>query len=455
MQSLNIGSRRELFIDRYLIERLDRAQLRLQRPLPREVVFQVKSPAENACTACYNLTQEDDRILMYYRGYYPLGESGGDAAESQTAHLAVSADGVRFERPSLGLVDFAGSSDNNIVLRGRAAHNLVVFRDANPAVDPSQLYKAVGNSGTDNLHGFVSADGLHWRPIKEGPLDIPGAFDSVNVPLWDPHTGQYRLFSRYFEAVNGRVRAIQSCASDDFIHWTRPVPHRYSEGAPLEQFYTNATAVVPGAEHILVSFPMRFVPQRTRDTEGMDYPGNGISDAVFLSSRDGEYWDRTFMEAWMRPGLDRRNWTHRNCTTAPGIIATAPDEWSLYMIEHYGWNDNRLRRLTVRPHGFASVSAGWQGGELLTLPLCFAGDRLRLNYSTSAVGYVRLELQDTDGRPLPGFGLEDMEPLFGDELDEVVTWQSGADLGALAGRPVRLRVELQDADLFSLRFAAE
>ena len=138
---------------------------------------------------------------------------------------------------------------------------------------------------------------------------VKGKFDSVNVALWDSHAGCYRLFSRYLDESAGAdkgVRAIQSCISDDFIHWSEPVPHHYDDDVPLEHFYTNATAPCPGAEHILLSFPMRFVPERTKYNEGMDYPGDGISDAVFMSSRDGIHWDRTFMESWLRAGPDQR-----------------------------------------------------------------------------------------------------------------------------------------------------
>ena len=117
-----------------------------------------------------------------------------------------------------------------------------------------------------------------------------------------------------------RIRAIQSCKSDDFIHWTQPEPHVYNDGVPIEHFYTNATMPCPGAEHILLSFPMRFVPERTKDTEGMSYPGGGVSDAVFMTSRDGVHWDRTFMDAWLRPGLEQRNWTHRSQTPGGGTV---------------------------------------------------------------------------------------------------------------------------------------
>ena len=448
-----IGSRRELFVDRTLIDRLGGGPLRLHPPERREVVFQIEGPIENACTGCYNLFQVDEEYRLYYRGYYPIGERQADWAESQTAHLALSDDGIHFRRPKLGLVEFEGSADNNIVFKGYEGHNFCVFRDGNPAAPPEERFKAVGGSAENRLFGFCSADGRQWRRLREEPLDVTGAFDSVNVPLWDPHAGVYRIFSRYFEETpSGGVRAIQSCSSDDFVHWTEPEKHGYAEGVPLEHFYTNATTPCPGAEHILLSFPMRFLPQRTRSKEGMDYPQEGLSDAVFMSSRDGVHWDRSFLEAWVRPGQEQRNWTHRSCTPAVGILETGEREWSMYLAEHYGWDTNRLRRLAIRPHGFASVSASGVEGEMVTQPLVFSGGALRLNYSTSAAGSVRVELQEESGAPVKGFTLDDMDPMYGDELDETVAWKGGGDLLSLQGKAVRIRVALRDADLFALRF---
>ena len=179
----------------------------------------------------------------------------------------------------------------------------------------------------------------------------------------------------------------------------------------------------------------------------MDYETGGISDAVFMTSRNGVDWERTFMEAWLRPGLDRRNWTHRNQTPAPGIVETAPDTWSLYASSHYGWSSNRLQRLVVRPWGFASLNACYRGGECTTKPLALSGDTLHLNYATSAVGSIRVEVQDAGGAAIKGFALEDATPLYGDALD--APWPT--DFSSLTGQTVRLRFVLQDADLFSIR----
>jgi hypothetical protein len=85
----------------------------------------------------------------------------------------------------------------------------------------------------------------------------------------------------------------------------------------------------------------------------------------------------------------------------------------------------------------------------------FAGDRLKLNFSTSAAGSVRVEIQDEDGKPIKGFSLADCPEIFGDSNARSVTWKSEADLSALAGKPVRLRFELKDADLYSFQFSTD
>jgi hypothetical protein len=89
---------------------------------------------------------------------------------------------------------------------------------------------------------------------------------------------------------------------------------------------------------------------------------------------------------------------------------------------------------------------------MLTKPLTFSGDRLTLNYSTSSIGHVRIEIQDAQGRAIPGFGLNDCDEIVGDEIARVVTWKGSPDLAKLAGQPVRLRFSLRDADVFALQF---
>jgi hypothetical protein len=363
----------------------------------------------------------------------------------------------------LGPYEFQGSKQNNIVYRGPEANNFAPFADGNPAARASERYKAVGSSlGTrpDELFAFSSPDGIHWRKMQAEPI-LRGEFDSHNVPFWDELSKCYRCYTRYWtntgtsdSDAGGCVRAIQNTTSKDFLHWTSPAPNRYRgvggvELAPAsEHLYNNAALPCPGAPHIYLAFPTRFSPLRKKFP---DYPLHGVSDEVFMSSRDGLTWDRTFSGAWLRPGPDPRNWTQRSNTSTPGIVQLDPAEFSLYVTEHYEWPDNRLRRLVVRRHGFASVHADAAGGEFTTRPVTFSGQNLILNYATSAVGSVRAEIEDETGKVFPGFSLGDMNLLFGDELDAVVTWKGGKNLSELIGKVVRFHFVLKDADLFALR----
>ena len=181
------------------------------------------------------------------------------------------------------------------------------------------------------------------------------------------------------------------------------------------------------------------------------HPLPGVSDGVFMSSRDGVRFQRS-LAAFLRPGRDRKNWTERNNAIAIGVLPTAADELSLYWIENYRHPSCRLRRGTLRLDGFVSVRAGYQGGELLTHPFRFKGSKLLLNYATSAAGSIRIELQEANGQAIPGYALEQSPELYGDQVGHAFRWQKGSDLSSLAGRPVRVRFVMKDADLYSLRF---
>lgn len=446
--AVDIGTRVEMFVDDWLIDPATRrdVSIQLQTPARREVVLTTDKPWEGHFSAYFTILKDGSRFRLYYRG---MGEVR-DNSEEQFTCYAESEDGIHFERPNLGTYEFNGSKENNILLSGVPSHNFAPFIDTSPTAKPDERYKALAGLES-KLFAYASPDGKHWKKLRPEPVMTKGTFDSLNIAFWDAGAGCYRAYSRYFDkgAYTG-FRAIQNCTSKDFLHWNDPDPNQYAEGVPKAHFYTNATFPCPGAPHHLLAFPMRFFPERTKV---QDADKAGVSDAVFMSSRDGQQWNRSLLEAWLRPGRDQRNWTHRSNMPAWGIVQTSPDEFSMYVSEHYGWPDNRLRRVTVRRHGFASVHASPTGGEFTTRPITFGGDKLVLNYATSAGGSVQVELQDENGKPLRGYELKDMKPMYGDELDAVVTWKANRDLSSFAGKPVRLRFVLRDADLFAFRTA--
>ncbi|MCA9117396.1 MAG: hypothetical protein KDA79_20140, partial [Planctomycetaceae bacterium] len=292
-----------------------------------------------------------------------------------------------------------------------------------------------------------------------------GAFDSQNLAFWDEHRGRYVDFHRGFE---NRVRAIMTCTSDDFLDWTTPEFVNIPD-SPAQHLYTNATIAYERAPHLFLAFPKRFVPSRPaawHPDPKHNHPG--VSDGVLMSSRDGMNWKR-WDEAFLRPGQNPQRWWQRNNHIAWGLTTTKSPlpgqrpEISLYAIENYYVGPCRLRRFTLRTDGFVSINAPHEGGELTTRLVTFDGParsadggtfpvELEINMGTSAAGSIRCELLDADGQPIPGHTLADCDDIYGDELDRVVTWQGESDLSDLAGKPVRLRFVLRDADLYSLRF---
>jgi hypothetical protein len=490
---LEIGARRELFVDDVLIDRLaGDARRVLHHPQPQEIVLVHDEPWEGAGCGYHSVFRDGDLYRMYYKAWH-LQVKEGEKVNSTThpgyCCYAESRDGIQWEKPNLGLFEFRGSKDNNIVMATGeqggvdvdAAHP-AVFKDDNPAAPPESRYKALFRSnGPHGLLAFASSDGVHFSPMADAPVITDGAFDSQNLAFWDATHGVYRAYWRYFTAgvTDGNtwtpagVRGIRTATSTDFLHWSEPQDLEYVD-SPLEQLYTNQIKPYPRAPHLLIGFPMRYVDrgwqESTNELPELDNRkiraattpryGSAVTDCVLMSSRDGVMFDR-WNEAFIRPGIERSGtWNYgQNCMAWHAVetksaLDGAPDELSLYGIESYWTGDSSaLRRYTLRLDGFASIQATAAGGEVVTRPVTFTGDTLELNFSTSAAGSIRVELQDHAGTPIPGYTLADCHDVFGDSLDRKVAWKDGSAVARLQGRPLRLRFVLKDADLYAFRFA--
>lgn len=454
---IEIGSRLELFVDGHLIDSMKDVQLKLHSPCSAGKILILDKPWEGVTCDYHIVFKDDDRYRMYYRGsshegyVIPSLLRPGETPVPDHPHVtayAESPDGISWTRPSVGLFEFNGSKDNNIVWMGDGVHNFCPFKDGNPDALRPQKYKAVGrleHSKKPSLVGFVSPDGIHWKRLRTEPLLTDGKFDSLNVAFWDSVRRQYVAFYRDF---HDGIRSFKFATSKDFLNWS---PGQFCDfgDAPVEQFYTNGTVAYFRAPHIFIALPRRMQLGRKLQK---DAPWSGLSDTVFMSSRDGLNWDRRFLQAFIRPGRDPRSWTSRTNSPAWGVVPTADDEISLYVMRNRDMPSCCIERMVLRTDGFVSIHADGTQGECITKALVFEGEKLVLNYATSAVGSIRVEVQDAHGEVIRGFGLQDCPPIFGDRLQHVVSWKRRSDLSMLAGKPIRLRFVNRDADLYSLRF---
>tara|TARA_R110002049_G_scaffold285698_4_gene467002 strand:+ start:139880 stop:141394 length:1515 start_codon:yes stop_codon:yes gene_type:complete len=454
-EPIDIGSRRELFVDDLLIDRMDGVALRLHHPIK---TTRPESPLPRV--AYTTVIKDKDEMGVLFRAYW-RGSDRSFTGERHTGHAgetvayAESRDGHDWTFPKLGLHEVSGTRRNNVILANQPPllTNFSPFIDTRPGVPRDERYKALaGYPGPGNKQGkakpgiglfaFYSADGIHWT--KQGEV-IPyqdkwrHAFDSQNVSFWSDAEQQYVCYFRTWTPED-KLRSISRTTSLDFQTWTKPIP--MNPNRPGEHLYTNQTHPYFRAPHIYIALPTRYVMGRGEPSASIEK--NNATDVLLMTSRAGNtHYDRTFQDVFIRPGLDASAWTNRANYVALNVVPTSPTEMSIY---HRSGD-----RYTLRIDGFASAHASFKTGELLTRPVTFAGDSLHINFSTSAAGSVRVELQRPNGSVIPGFSLNESDLIFGDEIDREVRW-AGSTLTSIAGQPVRLRFIMQECDLYSFQF---
>ena len=453
----DIGTDRQLFVDNFWISEARGVTRTMHHPERKEVAIAGEHPWEQRAIGCAGFMHDGDRFRAWYR-------CAVDEASTYCTAYAESIDGIHWEKPKLGLFEFGGSKENNLVWMGPGT-NLAPFRDPNPDVPDDERYKGVarteGSMGSETLMALVSPDGIRWRLLVEEPILTEGPYDSPNVSFWDDRRREYVAYVRGIIGCGtpGKrkkdisiwkegVRWIRRSTSRDFRQWTKPELIQVAETSTIDH-YSNACILYDRAPGMYLIFSSRFNVERQPDPE---HPDSGVSDIVFMSSRDGLHFDSSFREAFIRPGLDKNNWHDRGVYIERGILHTTPGEISLYGMENSHLATVRIRRYALRTDGFVSVRAGYEGGGFITRPLIFSGKSMELNYSTSAVGSVHVEIQDINGNPQPGFTLDDCPEMFADEIEGAVAWKGGSDVSALAGKPVRLHFTLNDADIYAFKF---
>lgn len=398
---------------------------------------------------------------------------------------ATSIDGLRWEKPDLGLFEYAGSKKNNILGVYADPQYFNVFKDPHET-DPAKRYKAMGeldgpipNQSGGATIGY-SADGLRWTADKDNPVirHGPNLGDAPTLLGWDHLRRKYVCYPRpghpLAPEIRGvgfhrHIRSVGYAESDDFIHWTPTKPMLMPGPTDRVDFqYERFLAGITGRFYFGL-IPMRQSFDRT-------------FEIFALTSRDGFHWN------WLdhhRPFLERGE---VGSYDGGGLSCSGPifhDDrvWIYYNGARYkhrasinnrpGPNDQTSISLAMLPiDRFAALVAGPHVGTLTTKPVNFTGSRLMIDMDGSVPvdleraegarpntfkrsfdeAEVRVGLFDQSGGMIDGFGLDRSEPLFASGVQEV-KWP-GADLATLHGKLVRLRFELRNAGLYSFQFAA-
>ena len=477
---MDIGTRREVFWDDTMINRdLSDTKTILHHPQRRECVLTCDDPwgGDDAAYMCVI----DDRGIK--KLYYNVCRSPWcpEGKRDAVACYAQSADGIHWEKPSLGLIDYEGSRENNIVW-DQDVDGFRVMYDTNPTCPADERYKVLKDialNGNRRLMLLVSADGLKWKEHSVLNITDETTFDSLNTLLYNDQARRYEIFMRGFHMTRDpqtrhMIRGIMFSCSEDLVHWSFP---RHLEYEPFFdwQMYTNNVSRYYRAEHVYVGFPTRYIERTSGWTTNYDELcgrekrlerlqdeqkriATAVTDAVFMTSRDGLHW-RRFGESFLRPGPEYpNNWVYGSSYLSAGMVETpsthpgCEPEISMYSAENrWSGEPAAIYRWSIRRDGFASQSAPWTGARLYTKPFILKGQELRINFATSAAGGVKIRIIRADGVDLDADTV-DTDEMFGDSTDRRVIFTRG-DIASFVGKPVVIRFDMWDADVYSFRIS--
>jgi len=478
-EPLHCGTQKQLFIDRKFIAHARGIRLRVNPPRKAGPVLSGERPWEEQAIGGYISVLEHEGV--YKMWYFSAAKGAGS-----NLCYATSTDGLRWDRPSLGVVEFRGSRDNNIVLAG--ASEGAVFLD--PVAPPHQRFKTLSAAGggrksplgtTDKgtLVLLASPDGIHWNQEVEV---LPFHSDTQNNLFWDQRLGKYVAYLRGWNPLRCVVRCeipreqiFQTWPyqpSDrprylwSIFPWGKNWPPALStelptvlacdeKDPPNTDVYTPNVRPYPYADSVYLGFPSIFRHTAAPGTEKI--PVEGLLEVQLAVSRDGIRFDRLDRRPYIGLGFSGELDSH--CIYCGlGMIRRGNQLYQYYVgysSEHSKWPPagSAIMLAVQRLDGFVSANAPPEGGELTTPLLTFQGSRLELNIDTSATGLAQVELQAPDGLPIPGFELRNSDPVVCNDVARPIAWRGNVDLSRLRGSPLRLRIRLHNARLFAFQFA--
>ncbi len=479
-----LGGRKHLFIDDALVADAENIQFRVHPPRLAERI----SDDVNGHLTLYE--GADGLIRMYYQG------------PRKSLAVMTSRDGVHWDKPDLGNA-YRGA--RNVVIEDPVGLG-TVFVD--PNAPPQEHVKYFSGYRGRGFFVYSSPDGFAFQRNETSAL--PQRAASQSIVFYDDQRQVYAGYHRSDMAKTVGGKTMRTFVMTETRDVLRPWPFRrvsqHEQRAvaqtrrlsKIDPWYTdNGPLTPPGFG---VEYPTVFAPVEGLDPVGTDiyvpkclkYPwapdtylafpivyfhyhgdgpetrrvlglrergrGSGATETQVAVSRNGIDWKRYPRPVYIGNGRHGDRDIHM-AYAAHGMVRRGTEIWQYYLggeQYHSSWTGKRrpsLYRVIQRADGFVSAEAPYTGGTLTTRPLTFAGNRLVLNIDTDAAGFAQVGLTDSDGRPLPGFGLDECVYINGDFIGAEVEWMDrGTDVGSLAGQTVRLVFRMRGSRLYGLQF---
>ncbi|MFO1000493.1 MAG: hypothetical protein U0936_09145 [Planctomycetaceae bacterium] len=455
-----VGRDPVLFADPRMILSAEGVRTRLHPPRKTgERLLISDKPWEDATLNWFSVLHQDGKFRMWYECY---DREGWPTADDTSFCYAESEDGIRWVKPNLGLFNYKGSTENNILFRqiGVGAsrsrvHGSGVFYDST-APEASRfkcvsqgLFQGIGERPY-YVAGMISPDGLNWTRLEKPICQVFA--DSQYSGHWNPVPGKYVLYGR----VGGRGRAIGRSVSDRFESFPSLslVLQTDDQHPPQTDLYNPACVLYPGRTDLVMMFPSLFNHQK--DT----------LDIRFAVSNEGEKWTWPDRETALIPLGTEGESDSGSLYMANGCVEVKDEIWFYFgasRLKHEETNLDTLAdplnqrvysRAVAKKDRLVSASAGASDGRFITPLLKPTGRFLSVTADIRQGGQLRVGLRDSTGKAVPGRALSDCELITSSCSGHRIRWKDSAVVES-SEEAVQIEVEMRNADVFSFRFLAE
>ncbi len=484
-EPLQFGNRKQLFIDDLFFAEKSGISLSIHPPVKDArpvLVPETGNPWEaNRISAGNSVVDDNGEIRIYYDAISPCPFDYDK--RKRWLCVAVSKDGIHFEKPKLGIVPFDNRTDTNIVWPPKLDNSHEpgnVFIDTNPQCPPEERYKLVGTWEGKTRMAF-SADGLHWTAYPNPSFRNS---DTTNAVCFDNLLGCYvgwARFNQHFgpEGNDGQRQVARCTFSDPRDNWGAETAVFHADEEDVRHLdktlfsgidhYCGGVNVYQPAPGVYFGMPAAYYHfhkdvSLRRGRGGTRSPGNdGNIEVQLITSRDGIHWNRPERGKPFIPRGPDGSWDYGMTYVCGGsnLVYRGDEVWLYYSAQPFTHGDYALdkkealgsvMRAVSRLDGFVSADAGMDPGEFTTPAMVFDGKQLMLNVDTGGGGHLRVELQDENGKPIDGFALGDCDVINGNYIRQTVSWKGQSDLSVLVGKPIRMHVQMRSANLYSFQF---
>jgi len=451
-----IGAETQFVFDRYIIDNV--WAIRYKSEAVQRVFHPPEKHPSNPIIAgdggCPSVLRDEQTgsFRMWYQTWKP-SEKEGESGSYAIAY-AESDDGVAWKRPTLGLLEWKGTKENNIVwkgLDGKRGSQVFMLDLPEEAKRGYRYVMLWGGRGGSHLIG--SQDGLTWDRASDTVVASMHS-DTTNAIVYDTRRREYVMYCRpkhIFRTFRGDVidtgasRRVARMSSKEL--WTKWSGEPQTIFVPDEQDAKERF-------HFFYGMPVRY---HAGVYFGFVWPFKMNTDihTELAWSRDGVRFERLSDRPKFIAQGPQGAWDD-GMVFAGSHWVEVGDQWWFYYAGWDGPHQSKDRSpgiglATMRKEGFISMHGPRRGGVLCTRKLIWPGGELRINAQADQ-GQLKVRLSDAQRKVIPGFDYGDCIPFTGDSVSHAVQWKNGS-VADLAGQTIRVEFYLENADLYTFRAA--